>query len=284
MYPVSVSIGIPTLNGPDRLRRVLQSIAECTNFANFKESRIVVVDDCSRPEDVEKNWLAVKDYERFNVAFLKHETRRGIAASWNDCVRHAPADVHVLLNDDVEMMPHWLEVLVYSVTKNPHAGMISLNAYTALTKGQVQQRMFKGAEKHEIWPRVDYCESKLLDGGGQPLLCSQGYAFAFSRESFDLVGGFDERYFCYYEEVDFGVALLRKGKTHYVASYPIVYHMGGATNSDPANMNASAEMQKSRAAFIEKWGGTPAEERAKHVWNGRPHLDEWNSMVDTLRD
>ena len=266
---MKILVGIPTLNGSDRLRRCLDSVVHCTQFADFEEVTVLVCDDGSDEEELLLNKNAIHFYAEHiqGLEMLMNGNRQGIAASWNKLVRHKRADIVVLINDDIEVVDHWLDVLTYSVWQNNVAGMVGLNSYVGVTKGQV-------SAENKTPLRTDYHEARLLSGGGE-LLASIGPIFAFRRDNYDLVGGFDERYFCFYEELDFGVALRMKGLTHLIADYPIVYHMGGATNSDPRNLIASEEMARSRQKFIDKWGKTPEELRRALV-KKKPLLNEWN--------
>lgn len=280
-----ITIGIPTLNGHWRLRRCLVSIAECTPLLSSGEVRVLVCDDGSNEEQLQENKKVIHTMEEKipGLKMLMHQGRLGIAKGWNDLTRHYDAEIIALLNDDVEVMPWWLEVLLYSLRENPKAGMVGLNSWMHLIKEQHAKIFPKETEPHERVPLIDYREANLLDGGGS-ILSAQGPIFAFRKEAYDLVGGFDERYFVYYEELDFAVALRKKGLFSYVASYPVVYHMGGATNSDPFNLNAAEHMARSRKLFIEKWGKTPAElrEEFRAVYE-RPRLREWTSQIQNWK-
>jgi GT2 family glycosyltransferase len=283
---IKVLIGIPTLNGPDRFNRALASIAECTPFDRY-DVKVITIDDGSTPANLEANkevlFRQLTLLRKANLEMLMHMARKGIAASWNALSRFEPADVVVLLNDDIEVVPRWLDVLVHAVTKNPQIGMVSLNQYTALTKGQ-HRAAHPDLLPHVAEPILAYRESRLMRAQGQ-LLAAQGSIFAFRREVYDLVGGFDERYFCFYEELDFGVACCERGLVHAIADYPVVYHMGGATLSEPQNLDAKAQLVRSRALFHEKWGASIEELRARFA--GRPRgeeLSEWNTSLEQLTD
>lgn len=263
----TVSIGIPTLNGSERLRACLVSMT--VNAHPRLPFQLLVCDDGSRPEELKLNKDAVHEREwlreHAGLEMLMNEARLGIATSWNRLVRHRPADVHVLVNDDVEVVPDWLEVLVHSVWENSRVGMVGLNSTRTYS--------------HEL--TKDFYEARLE--GGSHLLSSKGYAFAFRREVFDEVGGFDERYFCFYEEVDFGVMLLSRGYGSYMASYPILLHAVGQTNGDKRNLDAEVCLTESRQKFRDKWGARPFDLRDR--WPRPPAPEKlWSTDLLTLVD
>lgn len=262
-------VGIPTLNGPDRLERALRSVFEA-GAADDESITVLVADDGSTPENLERNKAIVAEYA---VDLLLSPTgRSGIPATWNRLCRHRDDPTVILINDDVELVVDALDVLRYSVEENREAGMVSLPCYLGTTKDAAPQPP----------PPVDYHEAHLQGGGGM-LLSSGGACFAFRREVYEAAGGFDERYFCFYEELDLGFTLRRLGYVHFVASYPTVYHLGGATNSDAANLVASERLLESRARFKDKWGGTPDELRRRFGPAARPaNLREWNSSLKTV--
>jgi GT2 family glycosyltransferase len=52
----------------------------------------------------------------------------------------------------------------------------------------------------------------------------------YRTETFREVGGFDEDFFCYFEDVDFGFRLRLAGYRALSVSTAIVYHVGSATS------------------------------------------------------
>lgn len=267
---MKILVGVPTLNGPDRLDRCLASIRKYTNTDLF-DVTVLVSDDASTPENLKLNKDVV---HRHGVEMLMSETRLGVSKQWNRLVRHVPdAGIVVLLNDDVEVVEDWLDVLVFSLARNYQLGMISLRCETGVTSETGQPR-----------PRIDYHEADLLDANGT-LLSSGGACFAFRRESWLLAGGFDERYFCFYEEIDFGVTLaLKHNMWHAFASYPIVYHLGGATIA--TNHDGNAVLLESRGAFWAKWQKT-LDQMRDELWQRRRDdlllWFEWNTAVKVSR-
>lgn len=260
---MKVLIGIPTLNGPDRLDRALKSIK---TYTDLREATVLVSDDASTPENLKLNKDVVHTH---GVPMLMSGDRLGVSKQWNRLVRHVPdAEICVLLNDDVEVVEDWLDVLVFSLERNPDLGVVSLRCETGVTSSNGQPR-----------PRVDYNEAKLMHAGGS-LVSGGGAAFAFRREDWAGVGGFDERYFCFYEEVDFGVSLARAGRFNAFVSYPVIYHQGGATTS---NLDANKHLEESRAKFWEKWKTKLDDLRAEFAARPPFSLVEWNTAWKVSR-
>lgn len=264
---MKILVGIPTLNGPERLDRALASVRK---YTNLEDVVVLVSDDASAPENLQKNKDVIHTH---GVEMLTSEHRLGVSQQWNRLVRHVPdAEICVLLNDDVEVVEDWLDVLVFSLSKNPGLGVVSLRCETGATSANGQPR-----------PRVDYNEAKILHGGWS-LVSGGGAAFAFRRADWEAVGWFDDRYFCFYEEVDFGVSLATLlGRFNAFVSYPVIYHQGGATTS---NLDATRYLEESRAKFWDKWQTKLDDLRARLA--ARPQfpiveLVEWNTSWKVSR-
>lgn len=260
-----VVIGIPTLNGPERLRSCLTAIKRYTPWGR-ERVKVVVVDDCSTPKNLEANKTVV---HQFGIELLMHDIRKGVAAGWNALSRHTQARIVILMNDDVEVVPDWFEALVFTLRHNPHVGMVGLSAY-------------QGVNSRNFTPPAlpSYNEAKMLRG--HKMISATGFLFGFRREKFEEIGGFDENFFLFYEEVDFGYRLLKAGNPSYMLSYPVVIHQGGATTSDGQNvMDPNAILLESRDKFVEKHGGTIGKLRDEHVELVWPELVEWNTMLKT---
>lgn len=262
-----VAIGVPTMNGHGRLLRCLRSIERYTPLSDYK-ANVLVSDDCSGEENLKLN----KDVcSQLNVPLLMSPVQLGVAEQWNRLTRHFPeAKWVILLNDDVEVVPDWLEALVFSLQNNEHAGMIGLPAYQGVT-----------TENFTPPPVKSYNEAKMERGYG--MLSSTGFAFGFSKKKFDKIGGFDSQFLAFYEEIDFGVRLLEAGWPSYMLSYPIVIHQGGATTSDPGNIDADKVLIESRAKFKAKYSGLSFMRRLM-VERKYPELVEWNTMLKNWID
>ncbi len=263
-----VLIGIPTLNGPERLRRCLRSILLYTpREAAFK---VLVVDDCSTPENLKKNKDVIHE---FGVEMITHQERFGVARGWNDLTRHSQAPYVILMNDDVEVVPDWYEALVFTLKNNPHVGMVGLTAYQGVNTANFTPP-----------PVKSYNEAKMLRGEG--MFSTSGFIFGFRHMKFDEIGGFDDGYFLFYEEVDFGARMEAAGHQSYMLSYPVVIHQGGASTSDSRNVpDAQAVMRQSRERFKMKHESVAKVREVMREFPPSFHsCIEWNTSLKVLVD
>jgi GT2 family glycosyltransferase len=265
-----ISIGIPTLNGPARLERCLRSIKQHTPLLKY-DAEVLVSDDYSYDKNFKENKTICHTYR---VPMLTTEDRLGVSQQWNRLVRHTDAPIQILLNDDVEVVPHWLEALVYSLEQNPHAGVVGLKAY-------------QGVTTINFTPPIvpSYMEAVMERGSG--LLAAQGFCFGFLKSKWTELEGFDPQFFAFYEEIDFGIRLFEKNWPSYMLSYPIILHQGGATTSDSGNIDASAVLLESREKFKRKHPAI-SEIRAhmdavvaNHIW---PPVKQWNTGLLVTQD
>jgi GT2 family glycosyltransferase len=265
-----VLIGIPTLNGPDRLRRCLNSIR--INTPRSQPFKVLVVDDCSTEENLQNNKNVVHE---FGIEMITHQERLGVARGWNDLTRHSKAPFVILMNDDVEVVPDWYEALVFTLKHNPDIGMVGLTAYQGVNSATFTPP-----------PAKSYNEAVMQRGDW--MFSATGFLFGFRREKFDAVLGFDDQYFLFYEEIDFGVRLLQAGWPSYMLSYPVVIHQGGASTSDSRNVqDPQGVMAVSRERFQMKFGGIREVRNAiESIWRHKKpeRLIQWNTMLKTWVD
>lgn len=261
-----ICIGIPTLNGPPRLKRCLQSILKYTPLKEY-EALVLVSDDFSGEENLLQNKAICAEH---GVELLTTEKRLGVAQQWNRLTHHTTSPIMILMNDDVEVVYDWLEALVFSIKNNPHAGMVGLKAYQGVNS------------EHFTLPPVPSYNEAIMEQG-HSLISSHGFLFGFERSKFDAIGGFDPQFLAFYEELDFGVRLLLNNWPPYILSYPIVLHEVGATTTDPRNLDAQNTLIESRAKFKAKHVSV---QNIRNLIQGRtyPKCIHWNTSLKTLTD
>jgi GT2 family glycosyltransferase len=262
-----VTIGIPTLNGPSRLLRCLESILAYTPLKELG-AEILVSDDFSYEKELTENKKICKN---LGVEILTAPDRIGVSQQWNRLTRHTSTPYMVLMNDDVEVVPDWLDALLFTLENNPYAGMVGLKAYQGVN-----------SENFTPPPPLSFNEAVMEHGLG--MVSSSGFLFGFSRAKYDEIGGFDPNFFAFYEEVDFGVRLYQKGWPSYMLSYPIVIHQGGATTSENRNIDAQKVMAESREKFNRKHGGFAKLRASMGPGPVRGQAVQWNSLLKAWKD
>jgi N-acetylglucosaminyl-diphospho-decaprenol L-rhamnosyltransferase len=88
----------------------------------------------------------------------------------------------------------------------------------------------------------------------RPVGWLSGSCLLLRRAAFDQVGGFDERYFMYMEDVDLGDRLGRAGwRNVYVPSAEILHDKGHSTGRDPAS-NLAAHHRSTYTFLSDRYG------------------------------
>jgi len=111
-----VSIVIPNWNGVHHLPTCLESL-RCQTFRDFE---VIVADNGSTDGSLE---LLACHYPEVQVLTLGEN--RGFAGACNAGIKSAQGEFVVLLNNDTETDPHWLDEIVAAFQRHPEAGIVA---------------------------------------------------------------------------------------------------------------------------------------------------------------
>jgi GT2 family glycosyltransferase len=142
----------------------------------------------------------------------------------------------VLLNPDAFPEPRWLEELLLSAQRNPQ---ISFFGSKLIDSASPQRLDGTGDVYHMsglVW-RTGHGSADSIQNQKECEIFSPCAAAAMYRRSVLLdVGGFDEDFFCYVEDVDLGFRLRLAGHRCLYVPNSVVHHVGSGTtggqNSD----------------------------------------------------
>ena len=228
----SMAVAVISWNTRELLRRCL------TTVMREAPGEIVVVDNGSTDGSQE---MVREQFPSVHLRVLPENP--GYGAASNVAFTLCTADYVLLLNSDTELRPGTLPALVAHLDRCPEAGIVGpriLNPDGTLQRStfpfpgplvplmkrrpladlvQVLPSLrdtFVGAWEHDRTRRVPWV---------------LGAALAIRRSAYQAVGGFDESYVMYYEEVDLCYRLRQAGwETHFTPAAEIV-HIGGASTS-----------------------------------------------------
>jgi N-acetylglucosaminyl-diphospho-decaprenol L-rhamnosyltransferase len=192
------AVYIPHFNGFARLERALLSLR-----AQTRPLDVVVVDNGS--SDGSPELLR----ERFaEVDLVELGRNAGFGPALNRAIAEQPGDPVLLLNNDVECEPRFVEAMLAAAEGGAEmvAGVLVQEAAPELidSAGVVADRTLMGFDHLHGEPL------SALDGAAPPLGPTGGAAL-YRRDAFDAVGGFDERVFLYYEDLDLALRLRAIG-------------------------------------------------------------------------
>ena len=199
-----VSIIIPTL-GCSLLRCCLESLHRNIE-AHLAHEVIVVANGTSA---VEKAAEAVAGVP--NVRLITSAANLGFGGGCNRGAAESSAEFLVFLNDDLEILPGWLETLVETADRRADVGAVG--SLVLFPDGTIQE-----AGSLAWRDGSTLCVNRGVSAEANPYTfvrqvhyCS-GCSLLVRRQAWSLLGGFDPRYFpAYYEDVDLCFGLARAG-------------------------------------------------------------------------
>jgi GT2 family glycosyltransferase len=188
--------------------------------ASYPNIEIVIVDNASK-----ENPKYLK--EQFpDILYIRSEENLGFAGGNNLGIDKAKGKYLLLLNNDTEVDPGFLEPLVDVMESDPTIGCVSskliyhhtpdtiqyagnsgLNPYTGQAFGRGNQEKDQG-QYNDIWP----------------IKIAHGAAMMFSRKVLETVGPMADLYFLYYEEIDFCKRIEDAGFKLFYVGTSTVYH------------------------------------------------------------
>ena len=191
------TVYIPTLRAGERLARTLRALEE-----QEPRPEVVIADNS---EDGAGGALA---RERFPwVRAAEFGENLGFGAALNRAVREEPGDPIVLLNDDVTVEPGFIAKLMEAAEE---AEMVA-----AVLVSERDTRLIDsaGVVADNTLLGFDYLNGEPVEklASAPDPLGPTGGAALYSRAAFESVGGFDERMFLYYEDLDLALRMRREG-------------------------------------------------------------------------
>lgn len=235
------------------------TIADClTALPTTSLGAVVVVDNAS-PDDT----VAVVESLALPGVTLVHRPNLGFGAGNNAGVAALPPDVeHVLfLNPDAVIAPADIERLSSYLDAHPSVAMAGPRLYKGGAPIHSAGRWPSVAtEVRPLLPRVlsrrlpDRRHDPSYDVTG-PVATVEGACMMARRSMLDEVGGFDQRYFLFFEELDLARRFGRRGWSVHLVADASAEHLVAASRSTTSH-GARPELVRSQAKFFTKWGDT----------------------------
>ncbi len=219
--PTDVAVVIVNYDGERLLPACLAALAAQT----LAPAQIVVADNGSRDGS-----LALLHAHHPHVQTLQLGRNHGFAGGANRGVATTSAPWVCVLNSDATPAPDWLELLTAAPRddKTWALGSVLVSATTGRIESAGDQYSPEGYAYKLLRDRP------LSDLPAEPyrVFAAPGAAPVFRRDVFDRLGGYEERFFLYYEDVDLAFrAVLAGYHALLVPAARVVHQLGATTRS-----------------------------------------------------
>jgi len=214
------SILIVNFNSRARLAKCLAHLERQT----VSDFEVIVLDNASTDGSA-----AAAESAPLNLRLIRAADNLGFAAGNNRAAAEARGEWLAFLNPDAYAAPDWLAELLAATGRYPFADAFGSTQIDALDSS-----------------RLDGCGDVYhafgipwRGGFGRPIseIPPDGECFSpcaaaalYRHSVFDALGGFDERFFCYGEDVDLGFRLRLAGGRAVQVEKAVVHHEGSAVS------------------------------------------------------
>lgn len=225
----AVLVVIVNYNSGHMLARAVKSVKRQT----FTDYRLIVVDNASTDDSV-----ALTSARYPEVEVLAAGSNLGFAAANNLAVRrYAGSRWIALLNPDAFAEPDWLKVLMQQAQDRPDVGSFACRTLDASDNARLDGAGDACHLSGRYWRRGHGCPADRHYLQKQEIFSACAAAAMYSRAAWEQVGGLDEDFFCYGEDVDLGFRLQLTGyKCLYVAD-ALAHHHGSAVTGDRSDFS-----------------------------------------------
>jgi GT2 family glycosyltransferase len=201
---------------------------ECIDKQEFVKPDIFVLDN-SRDDPLAEVYCS-----RFSsVQFYKSERNIGFAAGNNLLFQKTKGYEWVaLVNPDAFLEPDWLSKMLSATIAHPEfsffASRLILSVNHEILDGDGDTMHVSGW----AW-REGNCQPVPHDIiKPHEIFSACAAAALYRRDAFESLAGFDEDFFCYFEDVDLGFRLRLAGHRCFLVPDAVAYHVGAATTGN----------------------------------------------------
>jgi GT2 family glycosyltransferase len=215
-----ISVIVVNWNGAAHLGRCLARLRE----QGFRDFEVIVVDNGSSdgsPETLERDHPEVR--------LLREERNLGFAAACNRGAHAARGEWLAMLNNDAFAEPDWLDELAAAVAAHP-----DLDGFASCQLRDADPTELDGAGDayHTSGLAWRIGQGEALGppwDAAREVFAPCAAAALYRKSAFLAAGGFDEAFFCYFEDVDLAFRMRLRGSRFLYLPQARVRHVGSAT-------------------------------------------------------
>lgn len=256
---MKISIIIVNYNGSRNTKECLRSLEKIPKTS--EKVNIIVIDNGSAVSDLELLKQGIK-----NEVLVCNRDNIGFAAANNLGIKQAilkGADFCLLLNNDVIVDKDFLSPLVKLINNNPNIGIVSpkiffypgyefhQNHYAVKNRG----RIIWYAGGLMDWENINASHRGVDEVDSNQYSEQQSTAFAtgccmlFRLQLIKQIGYFDNKYFLYWEDMDFCERAKRRGWQIYYEPQSIIWHKNASSSEGAGGKTSVYYQTRNRLLF-----------------------------------
>lgn len=240
------TIVVPVHGHLDLTARCVDAIHRTTDSVT---TEIVVVDDAS--PDGTASWLRGQEASgRLKSVLLP--SNRGFAHACNAGAAAASGRILVFLNNDTLPEPGWLEAMVRTLEENPSVGMVgSRLLYPDRTIQHAGIHFHPGGMPFHVHRGSPANDPAVLRAGAFPAVT--GACIAMPADLYRKLGGFDESFRMYVEDIDLCLKVWDSGCEVRYCPQSVVVHLESASATDLERRDAM--VREGLGKLHTRWAG-----------------------------
>ncbi|GAB3429100.1 glycosyltransferase family 2 protein [Niabella aquatica] len=241
-----ISIITVNYNQPAVTIEFLRSVRQ---FAGICEVEVVLVDNAPAENRI-KDFLAAYP----GLIYISSSKNLGYAGGNNLGIKNAKGDYILLLNNDTEITDGFLDTMVKEMEQHPEAGLLSPLIKYYDNKNIIQYAGFTPmnyltARNAGIGAMEE--DKGQYNGSSRETGFCHGAAVMCRKADLEKAGLMDERYFLYYEELDWCEKFKRTGKKIWFTGKAVIYHKESISVGKASPVKAFF-MTRNRMLYIRK--------------------------------
>lgn len=245
----SLDIVIVNWNAGQQLCDCLKSI-EHARKDGFEIRSVVVVDNASSDHSVDRLGNL-----NLPLRIVRNRQNRGFAAACNQGVAGSTADLFLFLNPDTRLRDNSIREPIRFMAAQQNADVGTCGIQLIDGDGQANRTCARFPEAKDffygtfgldrLFPRVfpSYVMREWAHDHNREVNHVMGAFFLVRSALFRKLGGFDERFFVYLEDLDFSLRAHRAGWRTYFLATAKAYHKGGGTSEQVKAKRLSYALQ-----------------------------------------
>jgi len=267
----SLTIALVTWNSEDDIAECLSSLFHAISKVPEVKLETVIIDNASTDNTIRviENFLRVTEQ---NIVFLRNEDNLGFTKACNQAIHASTGDYIFILNPDTEILNSSIKLMMNYLDDNDDVGVVAPQLVSKHSEIQFSCRTFPKYRdlffemlmlasifpKSEFFSRwkMRYFDHNSLREVDQPM----GAALLLKRKVLESVGGLDERFIMFYNDVDFCKRINDAG-------FKIIFYPDAKVRH-----STGVSIYKDRSAMIKHWNSDCLKYFRKHDYKHIPYF------------